>query len=231
MWNTTSCRRLGHETYVFGCSREAFGGSKISRRLSELKKTVLSMLSAEHGDLPEKIIDSMIEIVARKEEEEKKKRAEAIRRRVEDLIKRAEKDIHERYSAKIEALETIKIHIKKGEYDKARSLLESFYLQRKPAPRKRAPQPAEEPKIKVEPESLEELKRQAPDDVLGQLAQLLSVSEEEAEMYALELSAAFERATGFEITPEKAAECYLKFRNWDFKRTWLPSLGSGLGKE
>ena len=186
------------------------------------------MLSTEHGDLPEKIIDGMIEIVAEKEEQEKRKRAQAIRRRVDDMIRRAEADIHERYSARIEMLESIKIYIKKGEYEKARSLLESFYLQRKPAARRKAQPPPAEPKVTLNAESVEELKREAPDDVLSQLAGLLSVSEQEAEMYALELSSAFERATGFQISPEKAAECYLRFRNWDFKRTWLPSLGSNL---
>ena len=67
----------------------------------------------------------------------------------------------------------------------------------------------------------EALQEQPLMDVFQELADLMSISEVEAKMYSLELAEGFGKATKHKITPEKAAECYLRFRNWDFKNTWL----------
>jgi len=202
----------------------------MSRRLNELKKTALSMMAEEHGDLPEKIVDNMIEIVRSKMESEKESKRRAVKKRLEAMAKQAGKEVDQRYSAKIDTLEAIKIHMKKEEYEQASTLLRGFYLTRKPRPTRRAKAPTAEPKgppKEVEEAVKEVLEERVPAGTLQQLADLMSISEEEARMYSLELAAGFEKSTKHKITLEKAAECYLKFRNWDFKRTWLPSIRHG----
>ncbi len=202
----------------------------MTRRLNELKKTALNMMAEEHGDLPEKIVDSMIEIVRGRMESEKENKRRALKKKLENMLKQAEKEVERRYSAKIDTLETVKIHMKKGEYHQASILLRGFYLARKPHPRPR-PKARAAPPEKVQVQELEAVKEalneKAPASTLKQLADLMSISEEEARMYSLELAAGFEKATKHKIAPEKAAECYLKFRNWDFKKTWLPSIRQG----
>jgi hypothetical protein len=200
------------------------GSATITRRINELKRTALSLMSEEQGDLPEKIIDSMIDIVYAKEEEEKRKRKRQLQKRLKEMISRAEEDIHKRYSAKVDTLEIIKIHMKKEEIEEASTLLRGFYLTRKLRRRRARPQPKPEgPPAGAETDAVREvLDEESPSGILLELAELMSISEEEARMYSLELASGFAKATKHEITPEKAAECYLKFRNWDFKRTWLP---------
>jgi len=205
-------------------------GTTMSRRLNELKKTALSMMAEEHGDLPEKIVDNMIEIVRSKMESEKDSKRRAVKRRLEEMARQAERQVDRRYSAKIDTLEVIKIHMKKEEYEQASTLLRGFYLARKPRPTRKARPPAAEleaPPREVEEAVKEVLEERVPEGTLQQLAGLMSISEEEARMYSLELAAGFEKSTRHKITPEKAAECYLRFRNWDFRRTWLPSIRQG----
>jgi len=201
----------------------------MSRRFNELKKTALSMMVEEHGDLPEKIVDNMIEIVRSKMDSEKESKRRAVKKRVEELAKQAEKEVDQRYSAKIYTLETIKIHIQKEEYELASTLLRGFYLTRKPRPTRKTKATAEPKRPPKEDEEAvkEAFKERVPAGTLQQLADLMSISEEEARMYSLELAAGFEKATRHKIEAEKAAECYLKFRNWDFKRTWLPTILQG----
>jgi hypothetical protein len=181
------------------------------------------MMSGDHGDLPEKIIDSMIDIVHEKEESEKKRRKLIIERRVKDMIKKAEEEIHARYSAKVDTLEIIKIHMKKEEREEAAILLRGFYLTRK-LKRRRARAPKKDEPEEVEEAVVEALEEQPTMDVFQELADLMSISEEEAKMYSLELAEGFRKATKRKITAEKAAECYLQFRNWDFKNTWLKTI-------
>ncbi len=185
-----------------------------------MKRTAISLMCEERGDLPEKIVDRMIEIVHSKEEEEKARRRQALRKRLDEMVKSAEKEIHDRYEAKVDTLEVIKIHMKKGEYDEASALLRGFYLTRK-APSRRAKAQVQESPPEVGEAVREVLMEKPASDTFEELARLMSVSEEEARMYALELASGFHKATGHEITAEKAAECYLKFRNWDFKNTWI----------
>lgn len=177
------------------------------------------MMSEEHGDLPEKIIDGMIDIVRAKEQSEKKKKRDSIRKRVEKMIQKAEEDTHRRYTAKVDTLEIIKIHMKKGEYEEASTLLRGFYLTRKMRRRRAAPKERAE-EAEVEEAFVEAFQEQPTGDVFQELADLMSISEEEAKMYSLELAEGFRKATKQRITAEKAAECYLKFRNWDF-HYWL----------
>jgi len=196
----------------------------LTRRLNELKRTALSMLAEGQGELPEKIIDGMIDIVRSKETLEKQKRRKALERRLKQMIKEAEESVHRRYASKVDTLETIRIHIKKEEYEEASTLLRGFYLTRK-ARRRRAPRKETEEVASEEAEAVREaLQGEVGFDAFQELADLMSISEEEARMYALELAEGFRKATGHEIKAEKAAECYLKFRNWDFKRTWLSSI-------
>ena len=178
------------------------------------------MMSGDHGDLPEKIVDSMIDIVWEKEKSEKDRRRRMIERRVQEMIRRAEEDVHARYSAKVDTLEIIKIHMKKGEKEEASTLLMGFYLTRKLRRRRAKAPKAEEPED-MEEAVVEALEEQPTMDVFQELADLMSISEEEAKMYSLELAEGFRKATKRKVTAEKAAECYLQFRNWDFKNTWL----------
>jgi len=181
------------------------------------------MMEGDHGDLPEKIIDGMMDIVRQKEESEKKRKKKLIERRVQDMIKKSEKEIHEKFSAKVDTLEIIKIHMKKGENEEASTLLRGFYLTRK-LKRRRAKAPRKEEPEEVEEEVLEALDEQPSTGVFQELADLMSISEEEARMYSMELAEGFRKATKRKITAEKAAECYLQFRNWDFRNTWLSSI-------
>lgn len=200
------------------------GVTIITRRLNELKRTALSMMSEGQGDLPEKIIESMIDIVNEKEKLEKKKRKQAVEKRLKQMIRKAEEDVHSRYSAKVYTLETIKIHIKKEEYEQASILLRGFYLTRKARRRRIEREP--EPEVpSEEAEAVREvLEEEVPFDAIQELADLMSISDEEAKMYSLELAEGFRKATKHKISTEKAAECYLQFRNWDFKNTWLSSI-------
>ncbi len=199
---------------------------RITRRLNELKRTALSMMSPEHGDLPEKIIDGMMDIVRDRRELEKEKRRRAIQRRLKDMVRRAEEEVQARFSAKVDTLEIIKIHIKKGEYEEASTLLRGFYLTRTPRRRRARPEPQVQ-EVEFEDVVTEALQGQPPMDVFQELASLMSISEEEAKMYSLELAEGFRKATKRKVTAEKAAECYLRFRNWDFRNTWLPSIAGG----
>ncbi len=186
------------------------------------------MMSPEHGDLPEKIIDGMIDIVQAREDEEKRKRRRAIENRVRKMIEKADQDIHDRFTAKINTLEIIKIHMKKEEYEEAATLLRGFYLTRKM--RRRRAKPVQEPEEPRMEEAVKEaLQEQPAADVFEELADLMSISEEEARMYSLELAEGFRKATKQKISPEKAAECYLRYRNWDFRNTWLPSIKARRG--
>ncbi len=187
------------------------------------------MMSPEHGELTEKVIDSMIDIVRDREKLEKKRKRKAVERRVKRMMEKAEKDTHRRYSAKVDTLEIVKIHIKKGEYDEASTLLRGFYLTRR-LRRRRAPKAEEKaPEPEVADKVKEALEEEAPKDVYKELADLMSISEEEAKMYSLELAEGFRKATKHEMGAEKAAECYLRFRNWDFKNTWLSAISKKRG--
>jgi hypothetical protein len=205
------------------------GVKEITRRFNELKRTALSMMSPEHGELTEKVIDSMIDIVKDREELEKKRKRKAIELRVKRMIEKAEEDAHRRYSAKVDTLEIIKIHIKKGEFEEAGTLLRGFYLTRR-LRRRRAPKAEERaPEPEVSETVKETLEAETPKDVFNELADLMSISEEEARMYSLELAEGFRKATRHEMSAEKAAECYLQFRNWDFKNTWLSAISRKRG--
>jgi hypothetical protein len=138
-------------------------------------------------------------------------------------VKKAEEEIHARYSAKVDTLEIIKIHMKKEEKEEASTLLRGFYLTRK-LRRRRARTPAVREPEEMEEAVAEVLEEQPTMDVFQELADLMSISEEEAKMYSLELAEGFRKATKLKITAEKAAECYLQFRNWDFKNTWLKTI-------
>jgi uncharacterized protein YutE (UPF0331/DUF86 family) len=226
----TRSRAAGENICNRAAESVAYRGVKeITRRFNELKRTALSMMSQDNAKLNEKVIDSMIDIVREREELEKKRKRKAIERRVQNMIEKAEKDAHRRYSAKVDTLEVIKIHIKKGEFEEAGTLLRGFYLTRK-LRRRRAPKAEEKaPEPEVSETVREALEAEAPKDVFSELADLMSISEEEARMYSLELAEGFRKATRHEMNAEKAAECYLKFRNWDFKNTWFSAISRKRG--
>ncbi len=204
--------------------------TKVTRRFNELKKTALSMLSEGKTDLPEKIMDSMMEIVREKKKSYKKKRREVLRKRMQRKIKEAEEKAEEKFKAKEEGLKVIQYHIKKREFREARALLGGFYLTQK-SKRKRIKRDMETEEETEERETVKKaLEQDVPDDVFQELADLMSVGEEEAQMYALELAHGFNKATKQEISAEKAAECYLEFRNWDFRTTWLPVIKESRNK-
>ena len=58
----------------------------------------------------------------------------------------------------------------------------------------------------------------------GPDGRLWAVAERQGLVAPLELAEGFRKATKRKITAEKAAECYLQFRNWDFKNTWLKTI-------
>lgn len=197
----------------------------VTRRFNELKKTAISMLQEGKTDLPEKIIDSMIDIVRDKEKSYVKGRKKALEKRFKRMLEEAEKEAHEKYQAKETTLKIIQLHIKKEEFQEANALLRGFYLTRKSKRRRirkeDKPSPDSEAEDKAVKDALEE---EVEGDVFQELADLMSIGEEEARMYSLELAEGFKKATKREIGVEKAAECYLRFRNWDFKTTWLPAI-------